>query len=259
MIRIAQELRRPLVELLLSIADDKFMLGHRNSDWTGLAPILEEDIAFSSLAQDDIAHAAAIYEVVAEISNDSADRVAYGRQPEEYRCCALVELEDEFDWAVAITRQFLCDHFEMLRLSRIAASNDPELAALGRRLLAEERLSLGHADSWVVRLGQGNQDSHRRMQAALDRLAPVAVSLFEPPAGVEQLEQSGVYPRAEGAMFEVWHGAVQTVVRGGNLHIDLKPWPAGTRGGRSGVHSAAFAPLLVELTEVYREEPEARW
>src|SRR5262245_63515719 len=106
------------------------MLGHRNADWTGLAPILEEDIAFSSLSQDELAHATALYQMVAGMLGTSADKLAYGRKPEEYRCAQLVELSDEFNWATAIGRNFFCDHFDAGRLARLAQSAYTPLAQL---------------------------------------------------------------------------------------------------------------------------------
>ena len=104
---IPPHLTAPFTDLLLSIADDKLLLGHRNSDWTGLAPILEEDIAFSALAQDEIAHAQAFYEIVGSINGRGADAIAFGRAPEAYRCATLVEPSDAFDWARALVRQLL--------------------------------------------------------------------------------------------------------------------------------------------------------
>jgi ring-1,2-phenylacetyl-CoA epoxidase subunit PaaC len=259
MMKLPDELRLPLVDLLLSIADDKFILGHRNADWTGLAPILEEDIAFSSLAQDDLAHAAALYDFICGLTGDNVNRLAYGRRPDEYRCAGLVELADEFDWAVAIARQFLCDHFEMLRLGRLARSTYAPLAELARRMLAEERLSIGHADQWVVRLGRAADDAPTRMQAALDRLAPLAVELFEPTAGVEALESAGVYPRDAPSMYDQWEASVRNIVQEAGLRTELRPAPPGFHGGRRGKRSPLFADLHAELTEVYRVEPEATW
>ena len=116
-------------DLLLSIADDKLILGHRNSDWTGLGPILEEDIAFSALAQDDIAHALALYEVIAARTDTTADALAFGRSAEAYRCAQLVELHDGFDWAHAIVRQFLVNRHDAIRLERLGRSSDAEVAA----------------------------------------------------------------------------------------------------------------------------------
>lgn len=256
---VATELKEPLVALLLAVADDKFILGHRNAEWTGLGPILEEDIAFSALAQDDLAHASALYELVAHLTGQRPDAVAYGRRPEEYRCAQIVELHDEFDWAVAIVRQFFCDHFEMLRLARLAGSSFAPLAALAARMMAEEKLSIGHADSWLVRLGGSTQDARQRIQHAIDRVAPLAPQLFEPTPGQAALEQAGVYPLSATPMYESWAAALANVLGDSGLTLRLTPLPPGFTGGRSGRHSAAFPELLAELTEVYRVEPEALW
>ena len=120
------------IQLLLAIADDKLMLGHRNSDWTGLGPILEEDIAFSALAQGDIAHAQALYEHVAKLTGSNADQIAFGRTPDAYRCAAIVETHDDFDWAYALARQFYCAHCDAVRFARLSESNDTTLAALAK-------------------------------------------------------------------------------------------------------------------------------
>lgn len=256
---LAPELKKPLVDLLLSIADDKLVLGHRNADWTGLAPILEEDIAFSSLAQDDIAHAMALYEMIGVLADRPADQIAYGRPAAEYRSCRLVELHDEFDWAVAIARQFLCDHFEQLRLSRLAQSSYRPLRDLAVRMLAEERLAIGHADQWIIRLGKAPDDARGRIQRALDRLAALAGGLFEPTADLAALEAAGVYPALPGDMHTLWSGAVSNVIDAATLRFP--PPPAAPRGadGRTGRHAPEFAALLDEMTEVFRVEPHAAW
>lgn len=256
---LPDSLKPPLVELLLSIADDKLILGSRNSDWTGLAPILEEDIAFSALAQDDIAHAASLYEFIAQLTGGRADRLAYGRKPEEYRCAQLVELEDGFDWANVLVRQFYCDHLDELRLGRLARSSYKPLAALASRLLAEERLSLGHADGWIVRLLGSTEEARQRVLAALTSLAAPACALCEPSAGVEALEAAGVYPPAEGEMFALWSGAVAKILQAAGVRLDLRPPGESYAGGRRGRRSAAFQALLDEIAEVYRIEPEAAW
>lgn len=259
---IPAEHRQPLSELLLSVADDKFILGQRNADWTGLAPILEEDIAFSALAQDDLAHAKALYEFIAtELGGGDGDpnRLAYGRRPEDYRCAALVELPDAFNWAVALVRLLYFAHFDVLRLGRLAASAHAPLAALAARMLAESRIHTAHADQWVARLGHAQGESHRRVQAALDELAPRAASLFEPTAGLERLEAAGLYPRDDRDLFERWRTAVEEAAYRGLLDVKLPRPDADTRGGRRGQHTPEFAPLLDELTEVYRVEPGVSW
>src|SRR5262249_29868588 len=239
--------------------DDKFMLGHRNADWTGLAPILEEDIAFSALSQDELAHAQALYQMVASLRGTTADKLAFGRRPEEYRCAQIVEPSDDFDWATALGRNFSCDHFDFIRLHRLAPSAYTPLAQLGTRLAAEEQIHVEHTDAWMKRLGRGGPEAQKRMQAALDKLAVLAPMLLEPTEGLEKLESQGVYPPTTPGMFERWSEDLYRVAREAGLNLKLQPPPANAVGGRRGRHSAAFGTLLDELTEVYRLEPEAAW
>jgi ring-1,2-phenylacetyl-CoA epoxidase subunit PaaC len=251
-------LNEPLAELLLTVADDKLMLGHRNSDWTGLAPILEEDIAFSSLAQDEIGHAQALYELAGSLLGRDANDLAFGRGPDAYRCCAVVEMPDDFDWAVAICRQFFCDHFDALRLARLARATWEPLAQLARRLHAEEQVHVEHVDAWVRRLGTGTDESRERMQAALDTLAPVGTSLFEPVRGEAALVAGGVLPGDDDA-FAAWTTTLGDVADDAGLRLELAPPPADFVGGRRGRHHEQFAALLDEMCEVYRLAPGAAW
>ncbi len=250
-----------LRELLLSIADDKFILAQRNADWTGLAPILEEDIAFSALAQDDLAHAKSLYEFIAAELDASGDpdAIAYARPADAYRCAALVERSDDFNWALAIVRLLYFAHFDWLRLNRLSAATHAGLAALAARMAAESRIHTEHADQWVARLGHAQGEAHRRVQEALDHLAADAAMLFEPTAGVELLEASGLYPRDDRDMFERWRTALEDAVYRGMLEIKLKRPDSATPGGRRGRHSDEFGGLLGELTEVYRVEPGVAW
>lgn len=256
---LSDNLKQPFADLLLAAADDKLMLGHRNSDWTGLGPILEEDIAFSSLAQDEIAHAQALYELVGTLVGETSDQLAYGRSVDEYRCAQIVEVPDDFDWAVAIARQFFCDHFDHLRLGRFARSSYKPLADLAKRLVAEERVHVEHVDAWIVRLGRGSDESKQRLQAALDRLSPMAPMLFEPVEMENELIAAGLHPQAETDMFQAWRDVLQHVANDGGLALELSPPNAGAQGGRQGHHSEHLQPLLDEMCEVYRLEPDAAW
>lgn len=257
--QLPDHLRQPLIDLLLSVADDKFMLGHRNADWTGLAPILEEDIAFSSLAQDEVAHASALYQMIAGLTGTRADALAFGRRPEEYRCTQFVEFSDEFNWALAIGRNFFCDHFDSIRLHRLAQSAYTPLAQLGGRLAAEEQIHVEHVDSWLNRLGHGGAEARERMQNALRTLSESAAMLLEPTPGLEKLEQEGIYPGSTTSMFDQWARNLMQVARAAELELSLRPPTSEAIGGRRGQHSPSFLPLLDELTEVYRIEPEAAW
>lgn len=258
MTELSTDLQPPLIDLLLAVADDKLVLGSRNSDWTGLAPLLEEDIAFSALAQDEIGHAATLYQLIAPWLYTTPDKLAYGRRPQEYRCAAIVEAPDDFDWAAAIVRQFFCDNFDGLRLARLARSSYEPLAKLTARLLAEERIHVAHANSWLTRLGRGGDESRTRMQAALDRLAPLAPGLFEPTRDVALLESAGVYP-PQGDMFAQWRDGLLATARDAGLRLKLDAPDPAAIGGRRGRHSPDFVPLLTELTEVFSLEPDGAW
>ena len=256
---IPEQLKPILADLLLAIADDKLMLGHRNSDWTGLAPILEEDIAFSSLAQDELAHASAFYELVGELLGTSSDELAFGRSPEAYRCASIVEVEDEFDWATAICRQFFCDHYDLLRLNRLARSSYKPLADLSSRIAAEEQVHVEHSNAWVVRLGQGTDDSRQRMQTAIDRLAPIATCLFEPLDNLKLLIDAGLYPGSDFEMYDTWTARIQEVLKLAGLTMQVEIGDPEDKGGRRGVHTKFLEPLLDEMCEVYRTEPGVAW
>ncbi len=259
MLDLPNNLQQPAADLLLSMADDKLMVGHRASDWTGLGPVLEEDIAFSAIAQEEIAHAAELYALVGSLSGKSADAVAYGRQPAEYRCAVLVELDDEFDWARAIVRQFFCDHLDLLRFDRLSRSNCAPLAGLAARIRAEETTHVEHADTWMRHLSLGGEEGKQRVQAALDVLVPHAAMLFEPTDGVAALEKAGFYPGNNGEMFKTWWAECSRVLNDAGLAANVTLPDTGRTGGRRGQHSAGFAALLDEMCEVFREEPEAAW
>ncbi|MEM7227414.1 MAG: 1,2-phenylacetyl-CoA epoxidase subunit PaaC [Planctomycetota bacterium] len=256
---VAPELRDAFVRTVLALADDKLMIGHRNSDWTGLAPILEEDIAFSSLAQDEIAHAAALYEFVAPLTGSTADQIAFNRSPQAYHCADITVLPDEFDWATALSRQFLCAHYEVLMLERFATSSHEGLAALSRRQLAEQHVHTRHASDWVERLGPGTPEAHERMQSALNALAAPAVALFEPVDGQDDVVAAGLIGGDDFRTFETWATTIQGVLSRSNLSIKLPILDTTTVGGRRGTHTPVLAELLDEMCEVFRSDPDAAW
>jgi ring-1,2-phenylacetyl-CoA epoxidase subunit PaaC len=256
---VPDHLKSPLIDLLLALADDKLFLGHRNSDWTGLGPILEEDIAFSHMAQDEIAHAQAIYEFIGGMTEQKADDIAFGRSVHEYRCASIVEVPDEFDWATAVARKFYCDHFDLLRLQRLASSDHKPLADLCGRIAAEEQLHVDHVDGWIVRLGQGTMESRSRLQTAIDALAPHATWLFEPFDGLKALVDTKVYPGSDFTMYDAWTAAIKDVCRRAGLTVTLEVGSPDEKHGRRGVATSHRQPLLDEMCEVYRLEPGAAW
>lgn len=261
-LKVDDALVGPLGDLILSVADDKLMLGHCASDWTGLGPILEEDIAFSAISQEEIAHASELYNIIGPILGRSADQLAFGRSPGAYRCAHITQLPDEFDWARAIVRQFLCDRFDHLRLTRLSRSSLVPLADLARRIAAEEATHVEHGDTWVVHLARGSEESAGRMQQAFEFWAQPASMLFEPTEGVGLLESAGVYPVSENEphdMFVAWKEGIDSVLQGTGLSFSVSAPDGSKQGGRKGLHTDGFDKVLDEMCEVYRVEPEAQW
>ena len=154
--------------LLLPIADDELVLGWRNSEWTGIAPFLEEDVAFSSIAQNEIGHARALYQLVADELGTTADELAFDRAPGEYRCSALVALRLVPDWARTIARRYLYEQADEQRLAALKASEDSEVAGLAEKIDREEAYHRMHAQMWFDRL----RDEPRFVEA-LEELRPL--------------------------------------------------------------------------------------
>jgi ring-1,2-phenylacetyl-CoA epoxidase subunit PaaC len=153
---------------LLEIADDELVLGWRNSEWTGIAPFLEEDVAFSSIAQNEIGHARALYELAARELGTTADELAFDRNPEEYRCSQFVELRLVPDWARTIARHYLYETADAKRLEALKAADDPELAGLAAKIDREEAYHRIHAQMWHDRL-----KDEPRFTEALEQLEPL--------------------------------------------------------------------------------------
>jgi len=152
---------------LLEIADDELILGWRDSEWTGIAPFLEEDVAFSSIAQNEIGHARALYELVARERGTTADELAFDRSPEEYRCSTLVERRF-LDWEQTIARHYLYEMADQGRLQELKASDDPGVAGLAAKIDREEAYHRMHAQMWFDRL-----KDEPRFTAALEELRPL--------------------------------------------------------------------------------------
>ena len=155
-------------ELLLEAADDELVIGWRDSEWTGIAPLLEEDVAFSSIAQNEIGHARALYELVARDLGTTADELAFDRAPDEYRCSAIVALRLVPDWARTIARRYLYEQADEQRLAALKASDDPEVAGLAAKIDREEAYHRMHAQMWFERL-----EDEPRFVEALEELRPL--------------------------------------------------------------------------------------
>ena len=183
-------------EQLLELADDELVIGWRDSEWTGIAPLLEEDVAFSSIAQNEIGHARALFELVARDLGTTADEVAFDRAPGEYRCSTLAALRLVPDWAWTIARRYLYEQADEQRLAALKASDDPEVAGLAEKIDREEAYHRMHAQMWFERLRD-----EPRFQEALEELRPLVDRRGEPPPELAELweEMTSVRRSVAGA------------------------------------------------------------
>ena len=245
-----------LDDFLLSMADDEFVLGFSDSEWTGIAPILEEDVAMSSLAQDELGHARALYELLADLRADGhdADAIAYDREPEAYRHARLLD-HGRGDWATTIARRFLYDTADTARLSSIG-EGWTSLADLVAKIRREERYHMMHVTLWAERLANGGGEARSRFLDALEALAPDAGSVLASPDGESALIGAGILtpPMADAA--SAWRADVAAIL--GPLGITLNLANTEARPARSE-HGEAFRWLWGEFTSVRRSEPGATW
>ena len=219
------------LDLVLALADDELILGWRNSEWTGIAPFLEEDVAFSSIAQNEIGHARALYELAAREVGTDADALAFDRAPEEYRSAPLVELR-RLEWARTIARHWLYETADAIRLEALKDSDDPELAGIAAKIDREEVYHRIHAEMWIDRL-LASDDARPRLDEALEELWPYALGVLDDDLRPELVRR--VEEKLGRAMPEA-----EPVSR--------------------GQHEAELAELLEEMTMVRRSAPAgARW
>jgi ring-1,2-phenylacetyl-CoA epoxidase subunit PaaC len=246
--------REALAELLLSVADDEFVIGFWDSEWTGIAPMLEEDVATSSIAQDEIGHARALYELLAELTDDDADRIVYGRTAADYRHAALLN-HARGDWAFSVARRYLYETADAVRLTALAQSTHEPLAALAGKMRREETYHLLHADAWLHRLANAGPETRERLATALLGLWPDAHETFAPLAGEEILLRGGLMPRPMAALHAEWEGQVRPILE--PITGALPPARPGP-DGRSR-RTDDFAWLHGEFTSVAHAEVGAMW
>lgn len=246
-----------LHEYLLALADDELILGHRDSEWCGVAPILEEDIAFANLALDEIGHANLWYSLLAEIEGHDPltypDQLVFFREPEDYRNIQMVELPNG-DWAFSILRQYLFDAAELVRLDELARSRHEGVAAVAAKIAKEELYHHRHTSAWVRRLGLGTEESQRRMQAALNELWPYTGEIFSHMGHESSLISAGIVPDS-GKLQNTWLARVLPFLQECSLSIPGEPPQVLHRQE----HTPGLKVLLSEMQSVARSENEAQW
>jgi ring-1,2-phenylacetyl-CoA epoxidase subunit PaaC len=245
----------PLLSLVLRRADDALILGHRLSEWCGQAPMVEEDIALANIALDLIGQSRSLYDYAARIEGLSEDHFAYRREQHQYRNCLLVE-QPNGDFAATIVRQVLFSTFMDLYWREMMNSRDETLAAIADKAEKETAYHVRHCGEWLIRLGDGTDESHDRAQAALDELWPYSGELFETDESERLLAQSGIAADAS-ALHERWHLRLNPILREAMLNIPNASFMQS--GGRSGRHSEHLGYILADLQYLQRAHPEAVW
>lgn len=249
-----------LAALLLAMADDELVIGWFDSEWTGVAPMLEEDVAMSSLAQDELGHARALYNLLADLTGGEADGIAFDRGPDAFTHAALLDRRgpgsgspEPLDWAYTIARRWLYDTADAIRLQALAGSAYAPLAELAAKLRREETYHLAHADLWLERLAAGGP-ARERLLAAWEGLWPLAGSVLAALPGGEGELPGGA------TLIDRWLDTVQP--RAAELGLQA---PADRldldhpRTRRPGPDDQGFRWLWGQMTQVRRSEPGAVW
>lgn len=246
-----------LKELLYKIADDQLIIGHRNSEWNGLGPILEEDIAFSSMAQDKMGQSEHIYNLLNQLGEKDADTVAFTRNAPQFHNCQFVELPiGGYDFS--LLRHFLFDFAELLRFENLKDSSYQPLALVAKKFHGEIKYHTMHANTWVYQLGHGTEESHLKMQTALNEHWNTALGIFEPGPAEDILINEKI-SMGEKALQKKWLEVVVPLLEKSNLKVPAESTWEPVYGGRYGTHSENLQPLLTEMTEVFIIDPTADW
>jgi len=240
----------PLVLQLLARADDALILGHRLSEWTGHAPTLEEELALANIALDLIGQARSLYAYAATLTGDTEDRLAYLRDAPAWRNCLIVELPNG-DFAFSMARLLLVSCFADPFWRRATGSRDGTFAAIAAKAEKETAYHLRHAAEWLIRLGDGTEESHRRSQAALDELWPYTGELFAVLPG-----DTGVAPDPP-SLRGAWDAMVDGILGRATLARPQDSWMQS--GGRGGRHTEHLGHLLADMQFLQRTYPEATW
>ena len=244
-------------DLLYRIADDQLILGHRNSEWTGMGPLLEEDIAFSSMAQDKLGQSLALYTMLQALGEPAPDTAAFMRKATEFHNCVLVELPNgEYDFS--LIRHFLYDTALALRFQILTASSFQPLAELATKIRGELRYHTLHANTWIIQLGCATPESISRLQASLEYALPYALGMFETSPLENELIAEGIFT-GEEVLRNQWQKKIESIIS--QTRLNLPPWETvqGVTGGRTGKHSEHLQPLLDEMSEVFKIDPSAEW
>lgn len=247
----------PLVLYTLRRADDALILGHRLSEWCGHAPILEEDMALSNIALDLLGQARELYSYAARVEgkDNDEDKLAYLRDVRQYRNLLLLE-QPNGDFARTMARQLFCSTFADLYWRAMMKSGDATLAAIAAKSEKESAYHLRHSSEWIIRLGDGTEESHARAQTAIDDLWAFTGEMFEVDSSERALIDAGIAVDP-ASLRPQWLKTVSDILNEATLALPMGDWMQ--QGGRDGRHSEHLGHLLSELQSMQRTFPGATW
>lgn len=249
-------------EYLLAFADDEHLMGQQHTEWIGVAPFLEEDLAFSSIGQDELGHAALLYELVlelngTEITDQTVDGLAFDRPAEHFRSCELVEYGTT-DWAEALVRHWLYDTTEELRWGLVANSSLTALAEIAARAEREEIYHRLHAEALIKPL-LASAEAKPRLIDALTTVLPLAAGLVEPVAGEQQALAEGVTAASTTTLYPEVMARAAALFELSDTDLPSPPGHPALPGHQRTARSAHFGPLLARMREVFDFDPDAVW
>jgi len=261
-----QEYTQAAVDLLFQLADDDFILAYRGSEWLGLAPHIEEDVAFSSMSQDMMGHAVMYYEMLEQLGAGKADDLAQLRESGAFRNAILVERKNglggynedpHYDWAYAIVRSYVYGLYKKVRLEALLKSSYTPLVLGSRKILTEHRYHLMHWQVWLKQLANSTPEARGRLEAAIAKVWQDAGELSDLGPNADSIVRFGLIAD-EATLRQEWLATTQDLFQKAGLEWPGEPGAAPERG-RAGVHTADLAQALATLSEVYRIDPAASW
>jgi len=246
-----------LIQYTLHLADNSLILGQRNSEWCGHGPVLEQDIAITNISLDLIGQARSFYQYAAALIGNGAteDSLAYLRKEREFKNCLLVE-QPNGDWAQTMLRQFIFSQYQYLLYQELQQSNDEKLAAIAAKSLLEVTYHLRWSSEWIIRLGDGTEESHNRMINAIDELWRYTGELFEPVSYESQTASDGAGVNISN-MKVPWENKVKEIFTEATLLFPVKTFMQ--TGGKEGRHTEHLGYILTELQYMQRAYPGCEW
>ena len=249
--------QKALLNYCIALGDDSLTLGHRLSEWCRNGPFLEEDLALTNTSLDFIGRARMFYAYAAEVEDQgrSEDDIAYLRDCREYRNFLINELPNG-DFAFTMARQLMVDAFDVGFFTGLSQSSDTMLAGIAAKAIKESRYHLRRSEDWILRLGDGTEESHERTQNAFNALWGYAAELFETTDNEQQLVETGIAV-SRGALKADWTATMHAALNKATLDIPVEDWAIG--GGREGQHTEHLGFLLAELQFLQRAYPGQQW